>query len=148
MRTVLACIDLSPASRPVVDAAATLATALGVPLTLLHVAAEEPELAGYDKDEVATFTRDDRARQLLDEHGELGERARQLEAEGLVVTPLLVMGPTVEEILAQAERLDAGWVVVGSHGHGGLHHLLLGSVSEGVVRGADRPVTVVPVRRS
>lgn len=147
MRTVLACIDLSPASRPVVDAAAELATALGVPLTLLHVAGEEPELAGYDKDAIATFTRDDRARQLLDEHQDLGRRADELVAGGLVVTPLLVMGPTVETILDEARRLEAGWVVLGSHGHGGLHHLLLGSVSEGVVRGADRPVVVVPVRQ-
>lgn len=146
MRTVLACIDLSPASRPVVDAAATLAAALDVPLTLLHVAADEPELAGYDKDAVATFTRDDRARQLLDEHEGLGRRADELAAEGLVVTPLLIMGSTVETILDQAERLGAGWIVLGSHGRGGLHHLLLGSVSEGVVRGADRPVTVVPIR--
>ena len=146
MRTVLACIDLSAASPLVVDHAAELARAFDVPLTLLHAAAEEPVLAGYDTDEVATFRREDRARQLLDEHQDLGRRTDELVASGLQVTPLLVMGPTVETILHQADRLDAGLIVLGSHGHGGLHHLLLGGVSEGVVRGADRPVVVVPVR--
>lgn len=33
---------------------------------------------------------------------------------------------------------------MGSHGHGGLHHLLMGSVAEGVLRKAHCPVMLVP----
>ena len=34
-------------------------------------------------------------------------------------------------------------IVVGSHGHGALYHLLLGSVSEGIIRKTTCPVLVV-----
>lgn len=146
MPEVLACLDFADVAAPVLDTAAELATALGGRLHLLHVAAEEPELAGYDKDSIATFTREDRARQLLDEHHELRARADELTAQGLEVVPLLVMGSTVEKVLEEADALDASYIVVGSHGHGGLHHLLLGSVSEGLARKSHRPVVLVPVQ--
>ncbi len=143
---VLACIDFSNASGAVAEHAVRLARAFGGGIHLLHVAAGEPEIAGYDKDSIATFTRDDRAAQLVDEHQRLREQAASLRAAGLEVQPLVVMGDTVEKILEAADRIDAAVVVIGSHGHGGLHHLLLGSVSEAIIRHSTRPVLVVPSR--
>lgn len=46
-------------------------------------------------------------------------------------------------ILSYAEAVDADLVVMGTHGRTGLGYLLLGSVSEGVVRRASRPVLIV-----
>jgi nucleotide-binding universal stress UspA family protein len=40
--------------------------------------------------------------------------------------------------------VDADLLVLGSHGHGRLHHAVLGSVSEQCVRRATCPVVVVP----
>lgn len=147
MPEVLVCLDFADVAAPVLDSAAELATALHARLHLLHVAAEEPELAGYDRDPIATYTREDRARQLLDEHHELRGRADELTAQGLEVVPHLVMGSTVEKVLDVADDLDASYIVVGSHHHGGLHHLLLGSVSEGLARKSHRPLVLVPVQR-
>lgn len=45
--------------------------------------------------------------------------------------------------LTQAAR-DADLLVVGSHGHGRLHHAVLGSVSEACIRLSPCPVVVVP----
>lgn len=47
------------------------------------------------------------------------------------------------EIVAQAERWGADLIVMGTHGRHGLAHLILGSVAEGVVRGASVPVLLV-----
>ena len=47
------------------------------------------------------------------------------------------------EIVHLAEELDAGIVVVGSRGEGGVRRALLGSVSDSVVRHAHCPVLVV-----
>jgi len=46
--------------------------------------------------------------------------------------------------LAEAAR-DADLLVVGSRGHGQVHHAVLGSVSEGCIRHAICPVVVLPV---
>ena len=53
----------------------------------------------------------------------------------------------VDKILQEAKKLDASLIVMGSHGHGALYHLLVGSVTEGVLKGTACPVLVVPARQ-
>jgi nucleotide-binding universal stress UspA family protein len=48
-------------------------------------------------------------------------------------------------ILAVAEEMGAGFVVVGKTGYGGLRRALMGSISDYVVRHAAAPVVVVGV---
>jgi nucleotide-binding universal stress UspA family protein len=63
-------------------------------------------------------------------------------------TPLAVAAEVVHgspaPVLARAAA-DADLLVLGSHGHGRLHHAVLGSVSEECIRQAPCPVVVVPV---
>lgn len=51
---------------------------------------------------------------------------------------------TADAILSEADRLDAGAILMGSRGLTGLKSLLLGSVSHAVLQHAPRPVIVVP----
>jgi nucleotide-binding universal stress UspA family protein len=143
---VVAAVDFSDLTERVVAVAGSLAGALGDELHLVHVAAGEPELAGYDKEDLSSFTRDDRADQLTDEHARLRALAEPLITSGIDVVPLVVMGHTVDKLLEVAERTGSGLIVVGSHGHGGLHHLLVGSVTDALVRRSPAPVVVVPAR--
>ena len=53
------------------------------------------------------------------------------------------IGSPAEEILALAAEVSADSIIIGSHGRQGMERLLLGSVSERVVREARCPVTVV-----
>ena len=76
--------------------------------------------------------------EILD--GQVGE----IEASGGAVAGAhLREGHSVGEILALADELDAGLVVVGSRGMGPIHRLLLGSVSEGLAHRTTRPLLVV-----
>ena len=48
-----------------------------------------------------------------------------------------------EMIAADADAWPADLIVIGTHGRRGLSHLLLGSVAEGVVRVATKPVLLI-----
>ena len=75
---------------------------------------------------------------------ELNEQVRRMKASGATVAGThLKRGPTIEAVLELAEDLRAGLIVVGSRGLGRVERMVLGSVSEGLVHGADRPVLVV-----
>jgi nucleotide-binding universal stress UspA family protein len=52
-------------------------------------------------------------------------------------------GTPFHEIIRCAREIDADLIVMGTHGHSGLAHVLLGSVTEKVVRKAPCPVLTV-----
>lgn len=147
-RTVIASVDFSDHGEQILREALLIARASDGILHVIHVAAGEPILAGYDKEDISDFTRNARAGELTREH----ERVRTL-AESLTditdvdVRPLVVMGPTAETLISAIDELDASHIVLGTHGHGGMHHLLFGSVAEEVVRRSPVPVVLVPVTK-
>jgi len=78
--------------------------------------------------------------------GRLGaDTATELGLQGrpLVVDAAGASGVS-SAIVRVAGENDVGLIVIGSRGRSGLRAVLLGSVSNGVVHHADRPVLVVP----
>jgi nucleotide-binding universal stress UspA family protein len=57
-------------------------------------------------------------------------------------------GAVAEEILNQADVLNADLIVMGTHGHGAMYNLLLGCATKGVLKHSTRPVLLVPDCRS
>lgn len=55
----------------------------------------------------------------------------------------LLSGRVAREITEFAETVAADWIVVGTHGHTGFKHIVLGSIAEQVVREATCTVVVV-----
>jgi nucleotide-binding universal stress UspA family protein len=144
LRQILAALDFSPLSDEVAEFAAGLARACDAELTLLHVAAPDPGFVGYEVG--PQHVRDQRARELRGEHRRLEELGEALRARGLRARALLIQGPTVEKILAEAERRSADLIVVGAHRRGRVSKALLGSVSEALLRRAACPVAILPPR--
>jgi nucleotide-binding universal stress UspA family protein len=140
---ILAAVDLSPASERVIEAARGIAELTGASIYVLHVVESEPDIIGDDADHelqrnrVATeFPREDRDLQALVE---------KLLDEGLDATKWLVRGPAIKTTLKESARLDAGLLVVGSHGHGAVWDVLIGSYSAGIIRKSRLPTLVVPI---
>jgi len=142
--SILVPIDFSDVSDAVVVEACRLAKALEANVLLVHVAIEKPQFLRHEIGTVAL--RDSIARHLKAEHRKLARYREMLEDEGVEAAAILIPGSPAERILDEARRLEPALILLGSHGHGALFHLLLGNVCQAVLRKAPCPVLIVPSR--
>ena len=140
--TILIAIDFSQASSSVLFEAKKYAGMLSADCWLIHVAPPDPYFVGYEPGPQSV--RDTVAKRFRKEHKLLQDEAVQMEKLGLNVKALLVQGPSAETILREADNLKADLIIIGSHGHGAVYHLILGSVSQEVLRNAICPILIIP----
>jgi nucleotide-binding universal stress UspA family protein len=141
-KTILCAVDLSHGSERVVAQAAELAQAMSATLELLHV--YRVPLIPLEEGDGET-SEEELERLLARVEQELARLAEPARALGVQVHTVLLEGGASESILRQSERSGASLVVVGTHGHSGLKHLVLGSTAERVVRQSRTPVVTVRV---
>ena len=67
----------------------------------------------------------------------------ELKKCGLEVRKRIKIGNPLREILKTEEEEDISLIVIGSHGRSNLEEMLLGSVSEKVIRKCKKPVLVI-----
>ena len=145
MKNIVACVDFSDTTSAVIETAATLATALNTKLYLLNVVVFDVNGIGYDQWMVADNVID----RIRNARTALNELRDPLAEHGLDVSTVLLeeSGNSVKAILDEANRLETGLMIAGSHGHGAIYRLVLGSTSDGLVRNARCPVLIVPLLR-
>lgn len=132
-RRVLAAVDFSASARAALQEAATIAEAHKAPLIALHVV-DDAELPPY----FAGTIRREAAEMALEHLNKvLGELGLAQRAEPMVVT-----GAPHTAISATARQYDADLIVTGSAGLRGLQRLLIGSVTERVLRTASCAVLI------
>lgn len=142
MKHILVPVDFSDVTGRVVGEVRRMATLTGGAITLVHVAAPNPDFVGFEPGPASV--RDSVAQHMREEHRQLQAIEKELKQDGFVVMALLIQGYPVEKILMEAGRIEADLIVMGSHGHGLLRHLVVGSVTDGVLRKAPCPVLIVP----
>jgi nucleotide-binding universal stress UspA family protein len=141
MKKILVAIDGSEAATQAVAVAVELAAEHAAELVFVHVAPALDVIpwSGFGST-VAAFPHE-----LT--HSDVGplEAAAAVAAEHDVpATSRLVRSNTpVEEIVAQAESVDADLIIVGSRGHGAVASVLLGSVSRALLDQTRRPLLIV-----
>jgi nucleotide-binding universal stress UspA family protein len=140
---LLVAVDFSDPTDRILRVATRLAQSLDAYVWVVHAAEPEPDFVGYDVG--PEVVRDQVAKELRDEHRRLQEYTNRLREAGVDAKAILAQGPTVETLLDMADKQDADLIVVGSHGRGMVAEILLGSVSQGLIRAGRWPVTVVPV---
>ncbi len=139
MKTILVPVDFSDVTPRVVETARHFGNALASRIVLLHVTEPEPDFVGFEPGPIAV--RQTVARDIKAEHAKL----EALKADfGPDVMALHIQGPAIEKILHEVGEQHADLIVIGSHGHGAIYELLVGSVTHGVLKGAKCPVLVVP----
>jgi nucleotide-binding universal stress UspA family protein len=149
MKTIIAAVDFSNATPGVLEMAARIALAFKARLHLLHVVEPEPSYTAYG------FTPDEFP--ALHAYQEEAKRraATKLQEELTKVLPELPdtateirEGSPLHCLIDFVKESEANMVILGSHGHGFIASLLLGSVAEGMVRKATVPTLIVPAPES
>jgi nucleotide-binding universal stress UspA family protein len=74
---------------------------------------------------------------------ELDEIKDKLKDCGFKITSKIEFGVPLKEILKAEQKENISIIIIGSHGKSNLEEMLLGSVSEKVVRKCKKPVLVV-----
>lgn len=75
--------------------------------------------------------------------GILADGEKRVKAEGVQVETLLRRGHTVEEIIKTAKEGEFDLIVMGARGISRIKEIILGSVTDGVMRHVPCPVLVV-----
>jgi len=140
---VLAAIDFSGFTEPILSVLDRITVAAPESrIWLLHVAEPDPSFVGYQAGPDAV--RHQVAAEYRRERQQLQACAERLRAGGRDVSTLVVQGAIAETILSEAARLEAGLIVMGSHGYGTIAELIVGGVSKVVLRKAGCPVLIIP----
>lgn len=132
---ILAPVDGSRHSRRAAAEAVRISASSGGELMVLAVLDAPPGFAA-EMPEVAA----DLMARLREVAADVQGRA---ESQGAPCQAEVLQGPASRVITAEAQRLGAGLIVMGSHGRTGLKRLLMGSVTERVLGHAPCPVLVV-----
>jgi len=142
IRHVLCPTDFSTFSERSLRYGVLLAKWLGADLTCLFVVAgpfapiqeEPPVWVPVGTDPTARAKLRERLRRFVE----------PAEAAGLGVRCEIAEGEVPAAILGEANRIAETLLVLGTHGHGGFENLVLGSVTEKILRKATCPVLTVP----
>lgn len=69
--------------------------------------------------------------------------AKKIQGMGIEVKISLIVGIPFSEILKVEEDEDVSAIIIGSHGKSNIKEMMLGSVSEKVIRKSKKPVIVI-----
>ncbi len=136
-RRLLLATDLGDASTAATEHALDLAEELHA--SLVAVSVIDPGSLLLPGGRVRSRVDQERSRLEADAQALVARGRRR----GIDISFLVWTGNPGDQIVAAAEAEDADMIIVGSHGRGTVGRLLLGSVSEHVVRNASCPVLVV-----
>jgi nucleotide-binding universal stress UspA family protein len=135
--SILCPVDFSEPSAAALRFAGRLAQSLGSQLTALHAHSWEAP-AYFTESRVAGLAEEFR-RSLSDAEHVL-ERYVAAQCPGCPASALVVDAAPVDAILEAAHKLRAGLLVMGTHGRSSFNRVMLGSVTERVLREARFPV--------
>ena len=137
---ILVGTDFTDLARVALDWAVDLARPLGARIVVAHVF--DLPIVGFP--DAALMVDAHTAARLSDEaQRALDAEIARVRDRGVALDGALKQGDPRDILPALATNLDAGLIVIASHGRRGLAHALLGSVAESVMRASKVPVTVV-----
>lgn len=139
MPRIVVPLDESELAEEALPWAALLARALGLSVHLVAVWTLDTDIwlrAGVDPDSAP-----EKIAAALDAY--LAKAAKAKSLDGLEVTTEVRLGNVADQVAEVATEAETRFVVITSHGRGGIRRLVQGSVADAIVRTATVPVLVV-----
>jgi len=148
MKNILVAIDFSDVTESVLGAAEELARAFGANVVLMHCVTESTDITLMGEVVGLLPT----ALEALpgaypDDYRRLADMTSGLRDKGIDAELLFVSGLPIDTILTTIEDRKIDLVIMGSHGHGALYELLVGTVTEGVLHRVSCPAMIIPSHR-
>ncbi len=135
-KKILVPTDFSKASRAALQQAAEVARACSAKLTVMYADTFMPPVALDEVPERADETKEAAEIHLKDE-------VKAVVPPTVAVDTMIVVDQPVHAILQTAKEKNVDWIIMGTHGRRGVDRLILGSVTESVLRQSDRPVLTI-----
>jgi nucleotide-binding universal stress UspA family protein len=141
IHNILVALDLSADSEQILKPVIALAQATGAEITLVHVV-ELVIQAGHIPEGMPILADEEFLQEArLEASRRLDRIAARVSERGLTVTTRVISGQgAAAALLATLDAIEYDLLALTTHGHGGVHRLLLGSVADKVIRGAAKPV--------
>jgi nucleotide-binding universal stress UspA family protein len=138
IKKILVPIDFSDYSKKALQYSVKFAKRFNADISLIYVLEPAVYPADFSMGQIAVPAAD------MDLHERAKEELKNLAASeignDLGVEIILKTGKPFVEIIETATEIDADLIIIATHGHTGVEHLLFGSTAERVVRKAPCPV--------
>lgn len=154
MKNILIALDYDPTAQKVAEQGYALAKSMGAKVTLLHIITDAHYYSTAGVNPIMGFTDYANVVPLLIENTENLEvetlkfldRTKSHLADSNIKT-IVKQGNFADSILETAKETGADILVMGSHSRRWLENILMGSVTEKVLKNSEIPLFIVPIRQ-
>lgn len=154
MKKVLIALDYDPSSVKVAEKGYALGKTMGAKIILMHVLSEpvyyssleySPIVGFNDSMNMETF-RTDSIQGLKKAAQHFLDKTKHRLADETIQT-ILKEGETADSILEAAKDLNVDIIVLGTHSRKWLENILMGSVTENVLKHSTLPLFIIPTKK-
>lgn len=153
MKKVLIALDYDPTAQKIAEAGYGLAKAMNARTILLHVISDPvyysslnySPIMGFDGFNSIDTIQPETADELKKTAQNFLEESKKFLGDESIET-VVSSGEFGDTILETAQKLNADIIVLGTHGRKGLDKILVGSVTENVLRESLIPLYIIPTK--
>ncbi len=143
MKNVLIALDYDPTAKVVANAGFLLSKTMNAEITLLHVISK-PVLYYTSYQPIAPLLKNSdeliAASQVF-----LDKLKKELGDE--TIQTLIKVGDTSDLILKTAKEMNADIIVLGTHSRQWLENIIMGSVTESILKHTTLPLFIIPTKK-
>jgi len=154
-KKVLIALDYNPTAQKVAEYGFSIASAMNSEIVLLHVISDPVYYSSVNYSPIMGFTgflnMDPSQLNVVEELKKASQRFLEKSKHHLgndAIETIVVEGDCADSILMTAKDLHADIIVVGSHSQKWLENIVMGSVTEKVLRLTSIPLFIIPTKQN